>query len=94
MQSYPHSLFIRSSVILIHMEGHKMDYRGLEKEIIRKQGAYIRQLEEQLDIYQEKDRAQERLIEEQGHMLDLLTAELSRVKGGKTEDTSRREANL
>ena len=68
-----------------------MDYSGLEKEMIRKQGAYIRQLDEQLDIYQKKDRAQERLIEEQGHMLDLLTAELSRVKGGKAEDTSRGE---
>ena len=89
MESYPHSLFIRSSVILIHMEGHKMDYSGLEKEIIRKQGAYIRQLEEQLDIYQEKDRAQELLIEEQGRMLDLLKDELSRGKGGKTKDTSK-----
>ena len=71
------------------MEGHKMDYSGLEKEIIRKQGAYIRQLEEQLDIYQEKDRAQELLIEEQGRMLDLLKDELSRGKGGKTKDTSK-----
>ena len=89
MESYPHSLFIRSSVILIHMEGHKMDYSGLEKEIIHKQSAYIRQLEEQLDIYQEKDRAQELLIEEQGRMLELLKDELSRVKGGKTKDTSK-----
>ena len=28
-------------------------------------------------------------VPQQGHMLDLLTAELSRVKGGKTECTSR-----
>lgn len=66
-----------------------MDYSGLEKEIIRKQGAYIRQLEEQPDIYQEKDRAQELLIEGQGRMLELPKDELSRVKGGKTKDTSK-----
>lgn len=65
-----------------------MDYRELEKEIIRKQGAYIRQMEEQIEIYQQKDRAQELLIEEQGRMLELLKDELSRVKGGKTEGTS------
>lgn len=66
-----------------------MDYRELEKEIIRKQGAYIRQMEEQIEIYQQKDRAQELLIEEQGRMLELLKDELSRVKGGKTKDTSK-----
>ena len=71
------------------MEGHAMDYRELEKEIIRKQGAYIRQMEEQIEIYQQKDRAQELLIEEQGRMLELLKDELSRVKGGKTKDTSK-----
>lgn len=63
--------------------------RELEKEIIRKQGAYIRQMKEQIEIYQQKDMAQELLIEEQGRMLELLKDELSRVKGGKTKDTSK-----
>ena len=63
--------------------------RELEKEIIRKQGAYIRQMKEQIEIYQQKDMAQELLIEEQGRMLELLKDELSRGKGGKTKDTSK-----
>ena len=63
--------------------------RELEKEIIRKQGAYIRQMKEQIEIYQQKDMAQELLIEEQGRMLELLKDELSRVKGGKIKDTSK-----
>ena len=40
-----------------------MNYESLETNLIRKQNAYIRQLEEQIDIYREKDKNQELLIE-------------------------------
>lgn len=66
-----------------------MDYGNFEKELIRKQSSYIRQLEEQIDVYREKDRKQELLIEKLNHMLELLTDELSRVKGEKIEDIRR-----
>lgn len=66
-----------------------MDYGSFEKELIRKQSSYIRQLEEQIDIYREKDRKQELLIEKLNHMLELLTDELSRIKDEKTEDIRR-----
>lgn len=66
-----------------------MDYGNFEKELIRKQISYIRQLEEQMDVYREKDRKQELLIEKLNHMLELLTDELSRVEGEKTEDIRR-----
>ena len=89
LESYPHSIFVRFSVILNHMEGLRMDYGSFEKELIRKQSSYIRQLEEQIDVYREKDRKQELLIEKLNHMLELLTDELSRVKGEKTEDIRR-----
>ena len=62
-----------------------MKYENLETELIRKQNLYIRQLEEQLHVYMEKDKAQELLIEKLNHMLDLLTEELARVKAEKEE---------
>lgn len=45
----------------------------------------IRQLEEQLNIYIEKDKAQELLIEKLNRALDLLVEELARVKAEKEE---------
>ena len=61
-----------------------MDRKNLEADLIRKQNQYIRQLEEQLAVYQEKDKAQELLIEKLNQTLDLFAEELSRAK--KKED--------
>lgn len=55
-------------------------YESFETKLIRKQNIYIRQLEDQLDVYQEKDKAQELLIEKLNQALELLSEELSRLK--------------
>lgn len=60
-----------------------MNYESLEAKLIREQNAYIRQLEEQLDVYREKDEKQELLIEKLNDMLDLLAGEISRLKDEK-----------
>lgn len=65
------------------MEGWQMDYESLEKQTIRKQNLYIRQLEEQLAVYEEKDRAQERLIEELNRALQLFADGVSDKKAGE-----------
>lgn len=57
-----------------------MDYERLETKLIQKQNIYIKQLEEQLDVYREKDKNQELLIENLNRMLELLTEELSKVR--------------
>lgn len=57
-----------------------MNYESFETKLIRKQNIYIRQLEDQLDVYQEKDKAQELLIEKLNQTLELLSEELSRLK--------------
>lgn len=62
-----------------------MNYESLETNLIRKQNAYIRQLEEQIDIYREKDKNQELLIEKLNCALELLAEELSMVKAEKEE---------
>ncbi len=62
-----------------------MNYEGLETKLIQKQNQYIRQLEEQLAVYKEKDKAQELLIDLLNHALDLLREELSNAKAGKEE---------
>ena len=62
-----------------------MNYESLETNLIRKQNAYIRQLEEQIDIYREKDKNQELLIEKLNCTLELLAEELSMVKAEKEE---------
>ena len=62
-----------------------MKHKSLEAEFIRQQNLYIRQLEEQLNVYMEKDKAQELLIEKLNRTLDILTEELARVKAGKEE---------
>ena len=66
-----------------------MDRKNLEADLIRKQSRYIRQLEEQLAICQEKDKAQELLIEKLNQTLDLFAEELSKAK--KKEENSREE---
>ena len=66
-----------------------MDRKNLEADLIRKQNRYIRQLEEQLAVYQEKDKAQELLIQKLNQTLDLFAEELSRAK--KKEENDRKE---
>ncbi len=60
-----------------------MDYENLEKKLIRQQNLYIRQLEEQLAVYKEKDRTQGQLIENMEHALNILSDEISRLKQEK-----------
>ncbi len=60
-----------------------MQYENLEKKLIQRQNLYIRQLEGQLAVCKEKDRAQEQLIENLGHALNVLSDELSRLKQEK-----------
>ncbi len=62
-----------------------MNYEDFETELIRKQNLYIRKLEEQLAVYEEKDRAQELLINQLNQTLELFAEELSRLKNGKEE---------
>lgn len=61
-----------------------MDYESLEKKIIRKQNRYIQQLEEQLAVYEKKDRAQELLIEELNRALQLSADGVSDKKPGES----------
>lgn len=69
-----------------------MDYESLEKQIIRKQNLYILQLEEQLAVYGEKDRAQELLIKELNHALQLFADGVFDKKAGERERTGRMNA--
>lgn len=62
-----------------------MDNEKLETTLIQKQKRYIRQLEEQLAVYEEKDKAQELLIEKLNRTLELFAEELSRAKAEKKE---------
>lgn len=58
-----------------------MDNRtDLQASLIRKQERYIRNLEDQLAVYEEKDRAQEQLIKELNQVLDIFAEEISRLK--------------
>ena len=60
-----------------------MDYESLETKIIRHQGQYIRELEEQLAVYEEKDKAQGALIEKMNQTLQIFAEEISRLKEEK-----------
>ena len=65
-----------------------MNQESLEKQIIRKQDLYIRQLEEQLAVYKQKDKAQELLIEQLNRTLQLFADEISDKKsesGGRVD---------
>lgn len=68
-----------------------MDYESLETKLIRQQNEYIRQLEEQLSVYREKDKAQELLIEKFSRTLEIFEEELSRVKAEKAEEIQAEE---
>ncbi|MBO5487946.1 MAG: hypothetical protein J5988_13660 [Eubacterium sp.] len=57
-----------------------MKYESLETILIRQQNQYIQQLEQQLGVYEEKDKVQEELILNLNNALELLSGELSRVK--------------
>lgn len=65
------------------MEELKMNYESLETKLIQRQNQYIRELEEQLGIYKEKDKAQEKLIQTLNETLDLFAEEISRLKAEK-----------
>lgn len=55
-----------------------MNSNGNTKDqLIKKQELYIRQLEEQLAVYEEKDKAQELLIENLNRALALFAEEVS-----------------
>ena len=61
-----------------------MNSNGNTKDqLIKKQQVYIRQLEEQLAVYEEKDKAQELLIENLNRALDLFAEEVSMTKALK-----------
>lgn len=61
-----------------------MNSNGNTKDqLIKKQELYIRQLEEQLAVYEAKDKAQELLIEKLNQALELYAEELSRTKTRK-----------
>ncbi len=83
LPSYPHSLFSRFFAILKTWRNTEMNYEGLETKLIQKQ--YIRQLEEQLAVYEKKNKAQELLIEQLNQSLDLLAGEISRLKTEKED---------
>lgn len=68
-----------------------MDDSKLKEEVSRKREAYIRQLEEQLAVYEEKDKAQELLIEKLQDVLDLFAGEISRLKEEKKKDMQKGE---
>lgn len=58
-----------------------MNSNGNTKDqLIKKQQVYIRQLEEQLAVYEAKDKAQELLIENLNRALDLFAEEVSMTK--------------
>lgn len=57
-----------------------MIHQNPETGLIRQQDLYIRTLEEQLAVCEEKSKAQELLIEQLNQMLDLFAGEISRLK--------------
>ena len=61
-----------------------------QARLIRQQDQYIRQLEEQLAVYEEKDKAQELLIEKLNQALDIFAQELSRQKAEQEKQTLKR----
>ena len=59
--------------------------KNTKDRLIKQQELYIRQLEEQLAVYEEKDKAQELLIENLNQALALFAEEVSRAKAEKEE---------
>ena len=64
-----------------------MNYESLETKLIQHQNQYIKQLEEQLKVYEEKDKVQEELILNLNNALEFLAEELSKVKAEKESAT-------
>lgn len=64
-----------------------MNNERLETKLIQQQNLYIRQLEEQLAVYEEKDKAQELLIEKLNQALELFAEELSRLNDEKEKNS-------
>lgn len=62
-----------------------MNYESFETKLIQRQNLYIQSLEEQLEVYKEKDKAQEQLIQTLNDAMALLSEELSRVKAEKSD---------
>ena len=66
-----------------------MDYASLETQLIQQQNQYIQELEEQLSIYKEKDKAQEKLIQTQNEALELFAEEISKLKAEKEKESQK-----
>lgn len=60
-----------------------MNTERSETKLIQQQNQYIQLLEEQLKVYEEKDKAQELLIENLNRTLELFAEGLSRTKAEK-----------
>ena len=66
-----------------------MDYASLETKLIQQHNQYIQELEEQLNIYKEKDKAQEKLIQTQNEALELFAEEISKLKAEKEKESQK-----
>ena len=66
-----------------------MDYASLETKLIQQQNQYIQELEEQLNIYKEKDKAQEKLIQTQNEALELFAEEIYKLKAEKEKESQK-----
>ena len=66
-----------------------MDYASLETKLIQQQNQYIQELEEQLNIYKEKDKAKEKLIQTQNEALELFAEEISKLKAEKEKESQK-----
>ena len=66
-----------------------MNYESLETNLIQQQNQYIQELEEQLNIYKEKDKAQEKLIQTQNEALELFAEEISKLKAEKEKESQK-----
>ena len=66
-----------------------MDYASLETKLIQQQNQYIQELEKQLNIYKEKDKAQEKLIQTQNEVLELFAEEISKLKAEKEKESQK-----
>lgn len=62
-----------------------MEHEGFETKLLRQQEQYIRTLEEQLTVYEEKDKAQGALLEKLNQTLQIFTEEISRLKEEKAK---------
>ena len=66
-----------------------MDYASLETKLIQQQNQYIQELEKPLNIYKEKDKAQEKLIQTQNEALELFAEEISKLKAEKEKESQK-----